>query len=162
MPDTSHWFIANVAETMGSRSRRFGRAAIFDDPRGDAFPELGFNVRVLEPGHSNGMYHHEGAQECALVLRGECIAIVEDSEHRMGKGDFIHFPRGTPHIIVGAGDGPCTLVMAGSRPSDPAPTYPVSDTAVRHGAGVAEATDDPMVAYAGADREIEPLGEIPW
>lgn len=162
MPDPSSWFIANVADTLGTRTDRFGQAAIFEDPRTAPFEEFTLNVRVLQPGQPNGIYHREGSQEGALVLRGECVAIVEDAEHPMREGDYLHIPRGTPHIVVGAGDGPCVLVMAGSRPVDPLPSYPVSAAAQRYGASVDEATDDAMVAYAGTERVMESLGEVPW
>jgi chromosome condensin MukBEF MukE localization factor len=48
---------------------------------------------------------------------------------------------------MGAGDGPCAVLMIGSRRED-ASRYPVTDTAARYGASVLEETDDPMEAYA--------------
>ena len=38
--------------------------------------------------------------------------------------DFLHCPAGTEHVFVGAGDGPCAILMIGSRRPDV--PYPVS------------------------------------
>ena len=62
--------------------------------------------------------------------------------------DFFHCPGGTRHVFVGAGDGPCAILMIGARPARNAILYPVSETAARHGASVAVETAVPREAYA--------------
>jgi len=52
---------------------------------------------------------------------------------------------------VGAGEGPCAILMVGAR-SGPGVRYPVSGAAARYGASVAEETTDWMQAYATAER----------
>ncbi len=78
--------------------------------------------------------------------------------------DFVHFPPWTEHVLVGVGDAPCAVLMVGTR-SDGGVVYPVSEAALAHGAGVAEETPDPQVAYAtypDATRgRREPRG-LPW
>jgi len=49
---------------------------------------------------------------------------------------------------VGAGDGPCVLLMIGARTADKRIVYPDSEPARRHGAGVATETSSPAEAYA--------------
>jgi mannose-6-phosphate isomerase-like protein (cupin superfamily) len=115
-PEGDGWFIVNVAEARGLEFDRFGPAALFEGA--SRFPEFGINVQVLQPGEPSGLYHRENAQEAFLVLSGECIAIVEDEERPMRKGDFLHSPAGCNHIIVGAGDGPSAVLMAGTRKGD--------------------------------------------
>jgi hypothetical protein len=51
---------------------------------------------------------------------------------------------------VGAGKGPCVILMVGAR-SAPGVHYPVSELAARYGASVAEATSDWRQAYATAE-----------
>lgn len=148
VPDGDGWFIVNVADAQGMTSERFGDACRFEGPE-RRFPEFAINVRVLRPGQPNCLYHRELAQEAFLVLSGECIAIVEDQERPMRTGDFLYAPAGTAHVFVGAGDGPCAILMAGTRKNPPAGAYPVSEVAARHGASVDEETDDPRTAYAG-------------
>jgi uncharacterized cupin superfamily protein len=159
-PEGAGWFIVNVAEARGSRSERFGASARFE---GDArFPEFAINVRVLEPGQPNGLYHREDAQEAALVLSGECLALIEGEERPLRKGDFIHWPPRTAHILIGAGEGPCSVLMVGTRKSPENLFYPAEEVAARHGAAAEEDTPDENVAYAGSP-PTQPFSlGLPW
>ncbi|MBX5468974.1 MAG: cupin domain-containing protein [Thermoleophilaceae bacterium] len=159
-PDGEGWFVVNVAEASGMHTDRFGAAARFEGAA--RFPELGINVRVLQPGQSAGLYHRENAQEGCLVLSGECVAIVEDEERPMRAGDYLHLPPGAAHVVVGAGDGPCALVMVGVRKAEHEVLYPVSERASRYGASVERETADPAAAYAGVTRTLGRLGRVPW
>jgi len=160
VPDGDGWFIVNVAEGRGMRSERFGAACVFEGA--SRFREFGVNVRVLQPGQPNALYHREDAEEAFLVLRGECVAIVEDQERPMRAGDFLHAPNGTAHVLVGAGDGPCAILMIGTRREPETLSYPVSATAARYGASVEQETSDEQVAYAGtAPPEPTTIG-MPW
>ena len=49
------------------------------------------------------------------MLRGECLARIESEERRLEQWDFLHCASGTHHGFVGAGGGPCVLLMVGSR-----------------------------------------------
>jgi hypothetical protein len=64
-------------------------------------------------------------------------------------------------VFVGAGDGPCAVLMVGSRRVDAA-HYPVDEVAARYGASVREPTDDPAVAYADWRREPWRPVPSPW
>ena len=50
--------------------------------------EFGINLTVLRPGQPMTMYHREGYQEGFLVLRGECLLIVEGAEVRLREWDY--------------------------------------------------------------------------
>ncbi len=140
------WFVANLDELPWKKSAKFGT---WCDPEGSvAFTQVGANVHVLWPGQPNGMYHSEGAQEDFLVLQGECTLLVEEQERKLRAWDWVHCPPGTRHIFVGSGDGPCAILMLGARRAEPELSYPESELARRHGAGVARATCDPREAYA--------------
>ena len=104
------------------------------------FSQFGIGPHMLMPGQPNARYHAEAAQEGFLVLSGECIAIVEGEERRMRQWDYLHCPPGTHHITVGAGDGPCVILMVGTRGPDVQETeYTVDELAARYGASVARA-----------------------
>jgi uncharacterized cupin superfamily protein len=134
-------FICNLDGAPAARNERSG---IWTDLEQDeVFEDFGINVHVIQPGQPNAMYHAENRQEDFLVLHGECIAVIEDTEHHLRPWDFVHCPRGTRHTFVGAGDGPCAILMVGARPSDA--DYPPSEVAARHGAAAA----DPAEPYAG-------------
>jgi uncharacterized cupin superfamily protein len=143
------WFVVNVRDAAWVTSDHFADACIFE---GDAAPfdAVGFTLAVLQPGRPSGLYHSEANQENALVLSGECLLIVEGEERRLQAWDFVHFPAGSEHILVGAGEGPCVVFMTGARVGWPEKgiVYPRSDVALRHGAGVENETTSPQEAYA--------------
>ena len=66
---------------------------------------------------------------------------------------------------MGAGEGPCVILMVGAR-SGPGVHYPVSELAARYGASVAEETSDWRQAYATVElfrRERPPdWARLPW
>src|SRR5919199_302220 len=140
LPVVDGWFVVNVRDAQWFvRGGGFGAGCPFEDVE-RPFPELGINLRVLGPGEANARYHRESAQEDFLVLDGECLLLVEEEERRLRAWDFVHCPAGTAHVFVGAGSGPCAILMVGARPPEIAYEYPVSELALRHGVGVAEAT----------------------
>jgi uncharacterized cupin superfamily protein len=151
-PVSEGWFVVNVADTAWWRSDVFGATCplegIDEQNAPEArFQEYGINIHVVWPGQPNCMYHGEAAQEDFLVLAGECLLLVEGEERRLKAWDFVHFPKWTEHVIVGAGTGPCAILMVGSRADDRV-AYPVSELAQKHGAGVEKETDQPSEAYA--------------
>src|SRR4051812_1142217 len=150
VPVGDGWFVLNVREAAWKTHERFGSSARFEGPESH-FPQLGINVRVLQPGQPNGLYHSESTQEDFLVLAGECLLLVDGEERTLRPWDLAHFPPGTDHIAIGAGDGPCVLLMVGAR-ADPSLHYPYSELALRHGAGALAETSDPRAAYAGEER----------
>jgi uncharacterized cupin superfamily protein len=95
------------------------------------------------------------------VLSGECTLIVEEQERPLRQWDFFHCPAGTRHIFVGAGDGPCAILMIGGRTEDEKLHYPVSEIAAKHGASVAKETPSPEEAYADWPGEFVPI-DLPW
>jgi uncharacterized cupin superfamily protein len=146
VPAGEGWFVVNVRDVAWFTDGVFGSACDFESPT--EFPELGINIRVLKPGQPNGLYHREATQEDFLVLAGECVLLVEGEERRLRAWDFFHCPPDTEHIIVGAGDGPCIVLMTGTRKKGRPIVYPVSELARRYGAGVEKETNSPPEAYA--------------
>ena len=68
--------------------------------------------------------------------------MIEGEERHLKAWDFVHCPPWTKHTFVGAGDGPCVIVMAGSRAAGFEVVYAVNDVAAKYGACVAEETSD--------------------
>jgi uncharacterized cupin superfamily protein len=152
--------IVNLADAPAqSHSRR--ATVIRLEPEDADWPDTGVNIQIMQPGQPNCRYHSEPVQEDFLVLRGECIAIVDGEERPLRQWDFFHCPAGVAHVFVGAGDGPCAVLMIGSRHRDQA-HYPVSEVAARYDASVTEATDDPAEAYADWRQEPRRPAPNPW
>ena len=159
------WFVVNVRDARWWRHHAFGASCRFEN-RETPFEQLGVNIRVLQPGEPNCLYHSENLQEDFLVLAGECLLLVDGEERPLETWDFVHSPPGTEHVFVGAGDGPCAILMVGARSDDERLLYPVSEVARRHGASAEQETTSPEEAYASFARPAEGRpdrwNELPW
>jgi quercetin dioxygenase-like cupin family protein len=147
VPAGDGWFILNLGEIGWETVPGGGTWCSFEAPAAPS-PLLGIGVHILKPGETPGFYHAESNQEGFLVLSGECVAIIEGQERRMGPWDYLHCPPGTAHITIGAGDEPCAILMVGTRAPDRALNYLVEPAAAQYGASVSVATDSPQEAYA--------------
>ena len=147
VPESEGWFVVNARAARWWEHPNFGSAVAFEgeDAR---FEQFGINIQVLEPGEPNCMYHGENAQEDFLVLYGACLLLVEGQERALEQWDFVHCPPWTEHVFVGAGSGPCAILMVGARPEEEGLRYPVVEVARRHQAGVAQETTSGAEAYA--------------
>jgi uncharacterized cupin superfamily protein len=155
------WFVLNLAEALAVRNEEKGGATYPLESREQPFRDVGVRVCVLWPGDPNALYHSEDAQEGFLVLSGECVLIVEDEERRLRQWDYFHSPAGTAHVMVGAGEGPCAILMLGARPEVETLRYPVSEVAAQYGASVGKETADPDEAYSGWPGDYLPV-RLPW
>jgi uncharacterized cupin superfamily protein len=152
VPQTAGWFVVNARDARWVHNE-LGHYCGFEGKGEAAFEQLGINLNVLPPGAPMAMYHEEPGQEDFLVLRGECLLIVEGREQPLKQWDFVHCPPRTKHVIVGAGDGPALVLAVGARKGQA--SYPVDETAVRHRAGVDHEGASPQEAYA----DYSPLQE---
>ncbi len=150
------WFVRNVRD-MQWRENELGATTDFDSGSGDErFEEFGINLTVLRPGQPMTMYHQERYQEGFLVLRGECLLIVESQEVPLRQWDYFHCPPDVPHAIVGAGEGLSLVLAVGNRVGPDIILYPRDETALKHDAGVSEDTPHPKEAYARFTRPTPP------
>jgi uncharacterized cupin superfamily protein len=169
-PTSPGWFVVNLRDAMwvtseGGEKRPSGAESVFESPHAE-LEQYGIRIHVLQPGEPNGLYHRENQQEDFLVLHGECLLLVEGEERRLGRWDFVHCPALTEHIFVGAGDGPCAILMVGARRQPWEVVYPVSELAAKHGASAATETSDPDEAYVDFEpsRRERPAcwAQLPW
>jgi quercetin dioxygenase-like cupin family protein len=133
-PVSRGWFVVNVRDAAWVTNEAFGARCLFEtdvpvlrqrpDLEAQRFEQLGIKLAVFDPGRPSGLYHADSAEEDFLVLRGECVARIEDEERRLRQWDFLHCASGTHHGFVGAGDGPCVLLMVGSRAAGRTFDYP--------------------------------------
>jgi uncharacterized cupin superfamily protein len=160
IPQGEGWFVLNARDASWIRSEERGQDTDFEG--GQEWTQLGFRIHVLMPGQRNGMYHRERAQEDFLVVSGECVLVIEGEERRLTAWDFVHCPPWTHHVFVGAGDGPCVIVMTGSRAGGFDVVYAVDAVAAKHGASVREETSLPNEAYAGFGPEARSAYQTGW
>src|SRR4051812_47734651 len=146
VPEGEGWFVVNAREARWWHHDTFGSAVVFEGDPG--FSQFGINIQVLQPGEPNCMYHGENGQEDFLVLSGECLLLIQGEERPLEQWDFVHSPPWTEHVFVGAGNGPCVILMVGVRPENEELLYPVSEVARKHNAGVAKEATSGRDAYA--------------
>lgn len=155
IPEGAGWFIVNLRDARWKHSPRFGKFCSFEG--GSRFPHFGLNVHILEAGQPACMYHRESMQEDFLVLWGTCRVIIEGQERALQQWDMVHCAPNTNHVFVGGTDGPCAILMIGSRHEPESIVYPVEPLAQKFGAGVDVETPDPRTAYLGTP----PSADIP-
>jgi uncharacterized cupin superfamily protein len=145
------WFVVNAREAKWLDNEKFGAYTRFE-PDGEGFEQVGINISVLQPGQPMALYHAEEDQEAFLVLSGTPLLLIEGEERQLRQWDLVHCPPWTEHIVIGAGDGPSVVLAVGARQGEGV-VYPVSELALRHGAGAKEEH------RRGADG---PAGESPY
>jgi uncharacterized cupin superfamily protein len=154
---TDSYFVASVRD-LRWQENELGASCEFDKHR-ERFAEFGINLTVLEPGQPMTMYHRERYQEGFLVLRGECLLVVEGREVQLRQWDYFHCPPDVAHAIVGAGMRPALVLAVGNRIGPDVIVYPRDETALKHGAGVEQDTPDPRAAYS---RFTRPAPDVPF
>lgn len=159
-PADDGWFVVNLANAAAFASEGAGHAFMLEGE--SRFPHFGLNIHVLEPGEPNALYHAEEGQEAFLVLHGECVLIVEEEERRLEAWDFFYAAPWTAHVLVGAGNGPCAILMVGARNAGEGLVYPVSETAAKHRASVAEETTSEAEAYDSVGWAAPEPARRPW
>ncbi len=145
------WFVVNARDARWLDNEKFGAYTRFERD-GERFEQVGINISVLRPGQPMALYHGEEDQEDFLVLSGTPLLLIEGEERRLQPWDLVHCPPWTEHIIVGAGEEPSVILAVGARGHEGV-VYPVSELALRHGAGAEEER------HRGADGEA---GESPY
>src|SRR5258705_12410849 len=154
VPQGEGWFVVNAHDSRWLHNE-LGAYCPFEGKDGAAFEQLGINLNVLPPGMPMAIYHEEPGQEGFLVLRGECLLIVEGQERPLKTWDFVHCPPRTNHVILAAGEGAAVVLAVGARKGGA--SHPIDETAVPPGAGVDKETAAPKEAYAG----FSPIEEGP-
>jgi quercetin dioxygenase-like cupin family protein len=176
VPQGDGWFVVNVRNAPWLRNEHFGARTSFE-PGGrlvralpqleeHSFPQVGFTVYVLPRAKPSTMYHAESGQECFLVVRGECLLVVEGQERRLRAWDFFYCAPNTKHGFVGVSDEPCVLVMVGARDPERTILYERNENALKYGAAVEKTTSDPFEAYAPFPHwqlgRPDEWDELPW
>lgn len=154
VPGGGGWFVLNARDSRWRDGGPLGCFCTFEGRQ--RFPQIGFNISVLQPGQPMAMCHRENAQEAFLVVAGECVLIVEGEERRLRTWDFFHCPPKTEHVIVATGDEPAVVVSVGARGRGVGGgvVYPVCSAAAQHGASVEHETTDARAAYASANASL--------
>ena len=155
VPEGQGWWVLNARDARWIERDGRGWNVPFTGWTGDEvegfYDLLGVNLIVLQPGQPGSVYHRERDQEGFLVVAGEAILLVEGQERPLRQWDYVHCPVDCQHTIIGAGEGNCVIVAAGSRVnvgSDDWGAYTVDPVAQRYGAAPDEETTSAGAAYS--------------
>ncbi|MDD5335222.1 MAG: cupin domain-containing protein [Rhodoferax sp.] len=95
---------------------------------GDAvgLTQLGVHMVTIMPDHESAEYHrHLYEEECAYVLSGNGLAVIDGKSFEITVGAFLGFPRrGAAHSISNNGSEPLVLLVAGQRLEHDVCEYP--------------------------------------
>jgi uncharacterized cupin superfamily protein len=161
LPVGEGWFILNLRDMPWETVPGFGAWRDFDWATKSGEPGVGVHIHVLQPGEHFGYYHAEAAQEGFIVLSGECLAVVESQERHMRQWAYFHSPPDTAQVLVGAGDGPCVLVMFGSPDPRRKVEWIADEAAAKHRASVERTTGRDTEAYGEPLPEVIPIPAPP-
>jgi quercetin dioxygenase-like cupin family protein len=112
-PSGDGWFVVNARAAQWFDSVELGLYAPFEGEHA-SFKQLGMNLSILRPGEPACMYHAEEAQEGFLLLSGEALLLIEGQERALRRWDYVHCPPWTEHVVIGAGEAPCVLLVVPS------------------------------------------------
>lgn len=95
---------------------------------GDATGLTGLGIHIIEvqPGDETTEYHlHYFEDEAVYVLAGTATAVIGETEHAIGPGDFIGYRKGgLAHTIVNTGAALLRLLVIGERLAHDVGDYP--------------------------------------
>lgn len=74
---------------------------------------------LLHPSERHDSHAHPaGVTETLTIVRGQLLLVVDGAERSLGAGTTTVFPADLPHAYVGAGRGPCELIMTVHLPME--------------------------------------------
>ena len=81
-------------------------------------------LNCFEPGQSQALHTHAGADKFYVVLTGKATFLVADQAIAAGPGDFIAAPAGVPHGVARADERTVVLMAMAPAPTASAGTTP--------------------------------------
>ena len=120
------WFVLNLEDALAVRNDEKGGAAYPIEARGVSFPTTSASMCASSrPASRMRSTTRRPRRKVPRTLRRGQL-IVEEEERPLRQWDYFHCPPDTRHVIIGAGDGQCAILMLGARPDEPI-LYPVSE-----------------------------------
>ncbi len=99
---------------------------------------FGFHVIEVEPGRETTEHHrHHHEDECVFVLSGTATAVIGETEHPIGPGDFIGYRKGgLAHSIRNTGSETLRCIVVGERLAHDVGDYPRLGKRIHRHAGM--------------------------
>lgn len=98
----------NWRDFEGSRPEKFFKTTLW---QGD---HVMVGLNCLEPGQTQPVHAHEGADKFYFVLSGRGSFIVGEAEKSVEAGTVVTAPAGVSHGVTNTGDDRLSLLIAGA------------------------------------------------
>ncbi|MEK6283455.1 MAG: cupin domain-containing protein [Acidobacteriota bacterium] len=95
---------------VGSQADKFYKASLWHGEHAMA------GLNCLDPGQTQKVHAHDGADKFYFVLEGSGRFIVGDEERDAGPGSLIVAPSGIPHGVTNNGNERLSILVAISPP----------------------------------------------
>ena len=103
-------YFVDWKDHTGSQPEKFYKTTLW---QGD---HVMVGLNCLEPGQTQAVHAHEGADKFYLVLQGEGKFTVGDEEKNVGAGTVIVAPSGIPHGVTNVADERLSVLVAIAPP----------------------------------------------
>ena len=107
---TNHALVLHPREHVDWRPDKMGKSTLFESQR------LMVGLNAFEPGQSHKLHAHAGMDKLYIVVEGEGVFLLDQTELPMRAGDALVAPEGVPHGIRNTSQARL-LVMAVLAPS---------------------------------------------
>jgi quercetin dioxygenase-like cupin family protein len=103
-------YFLNWQEHTGSQPDKFFKTTFWQGE------QVMTGLNCLEPGQTQHMHAHQGADKFYFVLEGRGRFTVGEEEREAGIGMLVVAPSGIPHGVTNAGDERLTLLVTIAPP----------------------------------------------
>ncbi|HEV7744494.1 MAG TPA: cupin domain-containing protein [Pyrinomonadaceae bacterium] len=103
-------YFLNWQEHTGSQPEKFYKTTLWQGEH----PMVGLNC--LEPGQTQSVHAHQGADKFYFVLQGSGTFIVGDNEQEAGAGMLVVAPSGIPHGVTNTATERLSLLVTIAPP----------------------------------------------
>jgi quercetin dioxygenase-like cupin family protein len=103
-------YFLNWQDRVGSQQEKFYKTTLWQGE----YASVGLNC--LEPGQTQKIHAHDGADKFYLVLEGQGKFTVGDDERQAETGSLVVAPSGVPHGVTNVGDVRLSLLVTIAPP----------------------------------------------
>jgi quercetin dioxygenase-like cupin family protein len=104
-------------EHVGSQTEKFYKTTLWQGEH------LMVGMNCLEPGQTQNVHAHAGADKFYFVLEGEGMFAVGDEERTVGPGSLVIAPSGIPHGVTNNASERLSLLITIAPPFKISPPF---------------------------------------
>ena len=103
-------YLLNWQEHIGSHAEKFYKTTLWQSEH------MMVGLNCLEPGQTQNIHAHDGAEKFYFVLEGSGKFTVGDEEKEADTGSLVRAPAGIPHGVTNNGSGRLSLLVVIAPP----------------------------------------------